>query len=173
MKLLRPLTAVACAASLAMVAACSTVPLGNDRYARAPAPPVYGQPAYNPAPNYAEYGVVRSIQVVPTASHTRGGGAILGAVLGAVVGSQIGGGSGRTAAAVAGAVGGGFAGNEVEKRMQHDNEAFQVGVRFDDGSVRNLAFQRIGDLRVGDRVRWQDGQLEMLSGGRSTYITPP
>jgi outer membrane lipoprotein SlyB len=158
----RPLTSIACAASIAALAACSSTPMRGDAYQSSA--PVYGQqaPAYSQSGQYAEFGTVRGIDVIPTQARTSGGGAVLGAVLGAVVGNQIGSGSGRAAATVAGAVGGGVAGNAIEKRTRRDDEVFRVSVRFDDGSYREFDFQRVDDLRVGDRVKWEGGQLLRL-----------
>ena len=164
---IRPFSTVLCATTIAALAACSSAPSRDDRYARAPAypqQPGYTQPpGYSQSAAYAQYGVVRSIDLVPAESRTTsGGGAILGAVLGAVVGNQIGSGGGRAAATVAGAVGGGIAGNAIEKRTRRADEVFHIGVRFDDGSQREFDFQRIDDLRVGDRVSWEGGQLHRL-----------
>ena len=176
----RSLSTVAGAATLAALAACSSTPLNNDAYRGGPTTPVYSsqQPAvydppavYNPPPVYnqgpavrAEYGTVRSIQVVSSDSRATGAGAVLGAVVGGVVGHQFGSGTGRTAATIAGAVGGGIAGNEIEKRTQdgRNGEVFQVGVQFDDGSYRTFNFRQVGDLRVGDRVSWDNQQLAVL-----------
>jgi outer membrane lipoprotein SlyB len=170
----RRLSTVACASTLVALAACSSTPLNNDVYARGgPQPPVYGsQPAvYNPPPVYdssygqaarADYGTVRSIQLIPNDSRASGAGAVIGAVLGGVLGNQIGHGDGRAAATIVGAVGGGVAGNAIEKRTRNNDEIYQVGVRFEDGSVRNFNFQQVGDLRIGDRVRWDNGQLLVL-----------
>jgi outer membrane lipoprotein SlyB len=170
----RRLSTVACASTLVALAACSSTPLNNDVYARGgPQPPVYGsQPAvYNAPPVYdssygqaarADYGTVRSIQLIPTDSRASGAGAVIGAVLGGVLGNQIGHGDGRAAATIVGAVGGGVAGNAIEKRTRNNDEIYQVGVRFEDGSVRNFNFQQVGDLRIGDRVRWDNGQLLVL-----------
>ena len=79
--------------------------------------------------------------------------------VGAVVGNQFGSGTGRAVATGAGAVGGAVAGNAIEKRQRGENEVYRVSVRFEDGSVRDFDFQRIDDLRVGDRVKWEGGQL--------------
>jgi outer membrane lipoprotein SlyB len=170
----RRLSTVACASTLVALAACSSTPLNNDVYARGgPQPPVYGsQPAvYNAPPVYdssygqaarADYGTVRSIQLIPNDSRASGAGAVIGAVLGGVLGNQIGHGDGRAAATIVGAVGGGVAGNAIEKRTRNNDEIYQVGVRFEDGSVRNFNFQQVGDLRIGDRVRWDNGQLRVL-----------
>jgi outer membrane lipoprotein SlyB len=153
------LTALASAATIAALAACSSAPMRSDPYA-SPAPVYSSAPVYSQAPAYADFGTVTSIDVVPAESRTRGGGAILGAVIGAVVGNQIGSGTGRAAATVAGAVGGGLAGNAIERRTRRDDEVFHIGVRFENGGYREFDFQRIDDLRVGDRVRWENGQLQ-------------
>ena len=170
----RRISTVACASALAALAACSSTPLNNDVYARGgPQPAVYTSqpPAYNAPPVYdssygqtarAEYGTVRSIQLVPNDSRASGAGAVIGAVLGGVIGNQIGHGNGRAAATIAGAVGGGVAGNAIENRTRDKDEIYQVGVRFEDGSYRNFNFQQVGDLRIGDRVHWENGQLLVL-----------
>jgi len=164
----RSFTTMVCATSLAALAACSTTPRQGDAYQSSAYPsnsPVYTQPqpGYAQTPTYAAYGTVRSIEIVPVSSaHTSGGGAVLGAVLGAVVGNQIGAGSGRAAATAAGAVGGAVAGNAIEKRTRRDDEVYRVSVRFDDGTYRDFDFQRVDELRVGDRVVWDNGQLRMM-----------
>ena len=158
--------------ALALVTACSTGPRRADPYvAGGPvysSQPVYSQPqpgytqpppGYAQADAYAQYGQVRSIQVVPVQARTSGGGAVLGAVLGAVIGNQFGSGGGRAAATGAGAIGGAVAGNAIEKRQRRDDEVYRVSVTFQDGSVRDFDFQRIDDLQVGDRVKWEGGQL--------------
>ncbi len=160
--LIRSTKTLVCAAAIAALGACSSTPMRGDAYQSSA--PVYNQatPAYRQAPAYAEYGTVRNIELVPMQARTSGGGAVLGAVLGAVVGNQIGSGNGRAAATVAGAVGGGFAGNAIEKRTRKEDEVFRVSVRFDDGATREFDYQRIDDLRVGDRVKLDNGQLQRL-----------
>ena len=145
---------------LSIIAACSVAALMG---ACASAPPA-SQPVYSNAPQYqqsqyAQYGQVNRIDVIPTASRTSGGGAVIGAVLGAVVGNQFGAGTGRALATGAGAVAGGVAGNAIEKRTKRDTEVFRVGVRLEDGSYREVDFQRIDDLQVGDRVKVENGQM--------------
>lgn len=114
------------------------------------------------APVHGEYGRVRDIEVVSVQGRTSGGGAVLGAVLGAVVGNQIGAGTGRVAATGVGAVAGGVVGNQIERHNRRDDEVYRVSVRFDNGSVQSYDFQRIDDLRVGDRVKWEGGQLHRV-----------
>jgi len=156
--------------ALALVTACSSPMPRGDAYGSAPVyssqpayPQTYPQPGQYPQSNaYAQYGQVRAIDLVSVDRRTSGGGAVLGAVLGAVVGNQFGSGSGRAAATGVGAIGGAVAGNAIEKRQRGDNEVYRVSVRFEDGSVRDFDFQRIDDLRVGDRVKWEGGQLMRL-----------
>ncbi|HET9977229.1 MAG TPA: glycine zipper 2TM domain-containing protein [Burkholderiaceae bacterium] len=106
-----------------------------------------------------QYGNVRNIEVVESSSRGAGG-AVLGAVIGAVVGNQIGSGSGRAAATGVGAVGGAIIGNQIQKRNETD--VYRVSVRLDNGGVRQFDYSSIGDLRVGDRVLVEGGQLHRV-----------
>ncbi len=124
--------------------------------------PVAVAPVPAQAPQYGQLGQVQAIDVVPVASHASGGGAILGAVLGGVVGNQFGAGMGKAAATGAGVVAGAVIGNNIERRNRREDEIYRVTVRFDDGSMRAVDFQRVDDLRVGDRVKWENGQLYRL-----------
>ena len=143
-----------CLGALAAITACSSAPQRYEPVAQAPVPAA--------APMYFEQGRVRSIEVIPVAGRSSGGGAVLGAIIGGVIGHQIGGGTGKALATGAGAVGGAVAGNAIEMRNKRDDEIFRISVRFDDGSVRSYDFQRIDDLRVGDRVKLEGGQIHRL-----------
>jgi outer membrane lipoprotein SlyB len=140
--------AIACSVSaLSMFAACSTNAPRMDS-SRSSVSSIERQ-----------YGNVSHIEVV--ASSARGaGGAVLGAVIGAVVGNQIGSGSGRAAATGLGAVGGAVIGNQIQKRNETD--VYRVSVRMDNGSVGQFDYSNIGDLRVGDRVLVDGGQLHRV-----------
>jgi outer membrane lipoprotein SlyB len=139
---------LASAIVLALTAACSSAPR-HDNVAEAP-----GRSAA-----FAQYGVVRNIELVSTGARTSGGGAVLGAVLGAAIGNQVGSGTGRAAATGVGAVGGAVIGNQIEKRNKAEDEIYRVSVAFDNGSVAQYDYQRVDELRVGDRVRLEGGQL--------------
>jgi outer membrane lipoprotein SlyB len=147
------------AVALGALTACATSPGYDNRYGAAPAPAsTYARPA-----PYSSYGVVRSIEVVPVASSRPvGAGAILGAIVGGVVGNQFGSGTGRAVTTLGGAAAGAYAGNEIQKRTRRDDEVYRVSVRFEDGSIRDFDYQRIDDLRVGDRVQLVDGQLHYV-----------
>ena len=151
MSLRTPVLSAAAVGALALVTACSSTPTHNDSR-------VYETPSAS-APVYGEYGQVTSIEVIPAASRPSGAGAILGAVIGGVVGNQFGSGTGRAAMTGAGIVGGALAGNAIENRNKRDDEVYRVWIRMDHGGMRSLDFHRVDDLRVGDRVRYDGGQL--------------
>lgn len=111
---------------------------------------------------YIEYGRVSNVEVFRTPEQARssGIGAILGGVAGAVVGHQIGGGTGKGVATVAGAVGGAVAGNAIERnRNTTVRETYRVSVQLDNGTGRAYDVPSTGDLRIGDRVRIENGLL--------------
>lgn len=145
--------------ALAALTACGSAPRQDDRGVAVQQAPLYSQ---NNAPQYVQYGEVRNIELVAMAKRNNAGGAVLGAVLGAVIGNQFGGGAGRALATGAGAVGGAVIGNNVQNRNRKDDEVYHVDVRFENGDVREFDFQRIDDLRVGDRVKLENGQIYRL-----------
>jgi outer membrane lipoprotein SlyB len=150
----RRLSTAAALSSLALLTACVVAPPREQRV-------VYTQPG-TAVPVYADYGRVEHIGVVQVSQRPSGAGAVLGAVIGGVVGNRFGGGTGRAVATGAGAVGGAIAGNAIEGQTRRDDEVYRVQVRFDNGRVRDFDFQRIDDLRVGDRVKFEGGQLHRL-----------
>ena len=162
---------------LAGLAACDTVPMSSDssnypsyparsssypaQYPQGTYPAQYPQAQY-PQGNYVEYGRVSNVEVLRTQEQGRGTGvgAVLGGVAGAVVGHQIGGGRGRDAATVVGAVGGAVAGNAIEKnRNSNVHETYRVSVQLDNGASRAYDVPSYGELRIGDRVKIENGQL--------------
>jgi len=155
-------TLAAVVASATLLSACVVAP-PRERVVYAPPPqPVYAaapQPVARPVPVYAEYGRVENIGYVQVAQRPSGAGAVLGAVIGGVVGNRFGAGTGRALATGAGVVGGAVVGNAIESRQLRDGEVYRVQVRFDNGSVRDFDFQRIDDLRIGDRVKFEGGQI--------------
>ncbi len=84
--------------ALALMTACSANPPRNEAVLSAPVAPA-------PTASARQFGNVSSIDTVPVASRTSGGGAVLGAVLGAVIGNQVGSGTGRVVATCAWATG--------------------------------------------------------------------
>ena len=148
---------VGVALAMALLAGCAQQPVGRPPVAY-PQQPGYGWGTpQQPQPAYAQYGQVTRIERV--GAEPSGGGAVLGGVVGAVVGRQFGGSSSaRNVGTVLGAVGGAMIGHQIE-RGQSSNGAIRVSVQFDNGTARAFDYAELGDLRVGDRVRLQDGQL--------------
>ena len=178
----RLITTTACVLALAGLAACGSVPMNsayptqtsypgqypaqypNQYPAQYPSQyPAQGQyPAQNPQGNYVEYGRVTNMELLQTQQQAQGSGlgAIIGGVAGAVVGHQIGGGTGRDVATVVGAVGGAAAGNAIEKnRNPTVSQSYRITVQLDNGGARAYDIPTTGELRIGDRVRIQNGQL--------------
>ncbi|ABE45091.1 glycine zipper 2TM domain-containing protein [Polaromonas sp. JS666] len=148
---------------LAALAACGSPPMSSSEPVSTY--PSSSYPAQYPQGNYTEFGRVTNVEVLRTSEPGKGSGvgAVLGGVAGAVVGSQIGGGSGRTAATVVGAVGGAVAGNAIEKsRSTTVRETYRISIRLDNGGTRAYDVPAYGDLRVGDRVRIENGQIYRL-----------
>ena len=139
-------------AGTALVGGCAGADAPHGRYD-------YGDPRYSGVrSNEGYYGVVDSIE------STRGGssdnavaGTIIGGVIGGVIGHQIGGGTGNTVATVAGAVGGAAVGHEIGEGNAGP-DVYRLRIRFDDGSYQTVTQAGIGDLRVGDSVRIENGR---------------
>ena len=119
-------------------------------------------PAY-PQQTAVRYGYVESIEsVAPERSQGPGVGAIGGAIAGGVLGHQVGSGSGNTAATIGGAVIGGVVGHQVEQRVRNRQAAeaeYRFRVRMDDGSYQTFSRATHDNIRVGDRVRVEGGNI--------------
>ena len=163
------------------LSACADVPLYGQEggypgtTAAVTASPTY--PAYSNAPvagapvAAVEYGRVTNVSLVsgtPHAASSQGrniAGTAIGAIVGGLLGNQIGGGSGRTAATVLGAVGGGLAGNRIAQNTAPGGNyatsgpVYRVEVQTDQGIMRTYDVSATGDLRIGDRVRIENGVI--------------
>lgn len=106
---------------------------------------------------YTGYGVVQSIELVQQGTSGIGAGAVVGGIVGGILGHQVGSGQGNTAATVLGAAGGAYAGHELEKRNQPQANAYKFNIRMQDGSYQSVTQTTIDDIRVGDRVRIDNG----------------
>ena len=173
---LRNSTSICLAAAALGLAACPETPYTPSNY------PVSQYPAQYPGTTYPGYpaaqypnatyppvgynfGYVESVEVVAGApAHSGIGiGAIGGAIAGGVLGNQVGHGTGRAAATVGGAVAGGVIGNEIEKRVENRGaiagNAYRFRVRMDDGSYQTITQEDHQNIRVGDRVRVDNGRV--------------
>ncbi|WP_167772964.1 glycine zipper 2TM domain-containing protein [Ramlibacter humi] len=173
----------------AVLSACSSYPgngLGQaDPNPPVSQAPVYSAPA--PVATYpsgtvvqsapvaaVEFGRVTDIQQVaqgqtsatnPSARNAVVGG-VIGAVVGNVLGKNVNNGHNRSGATVLGAAGGAAIGNGIGQRQEQQqqqaaaaNGAYRVTVQTDQGQWRTFEVGALGDLRVGDRVRVENGVI--------------
>jgi len=168
-------TRVSLLASALLLAACAGPNQAYGGYGSAPVTsypassypaasyPAANYPAttYPPArgPSYTSVtGVVEAIDMTSAPQSGIGAGTVIGGILGGFLGNQVGGGVGNTVATVAGAVGGAVAGNQIEKRT-NQRSTYNVRVRLDNGSHQTVTQDNVADLRIGDRVRVENGYV--------------
>ena len=77
------------------------------------------------------------------------------------VGSAIGAGVGRTAATVLGGVAGAAVGSHIARNQQGmtTQAGYRITMQTDNGVIRTYEVPATGDLRVGDRVRVDNGVI--------------
>jgi outer membrane lipoprotein SlyB len=157
-KFVRTPAIVISSVSLALLTACASTGPYSSTY------PTSSYPVTS-APMGSEYGRIVSIEYMPagTSMGSNQGilGAVVGGVAGALLGSQIGGGSGRTAATVLGGVAGAAVGNQVARNQQGvtTSPGYRITMQSDNGATRTYEVPATGDLRVGDRVRVDNGVI--------------
>ncbi len=149
--------AIASAAALAACAYPEPPPSNVPSYSQ-PTRGSVGGPAYA-----ANTGVVSSIELIRGQERSSGispAGTIIGAVVGGLVGHQIGEGRGNTAATIGGAAVGGLAGNAIGQHTREGTaDVYRVAIRYDNGGSQYIDVSNPGDLRTGDRVRVDGGQI--------------
>ena len=121
-----------------------------------------GSLAMAEVPVPAELGNVEAIEIYRAPDNKPvNGGAVIGGIAGGVIGHQIGSGRGNTAATIAGALGGALVGSEIEKK-QEQSTRYRITVRLDSGSSLIFEDRRDLNLRLGDRVRVDDGRIHRI-----------
>ena len=148
--------------AVAMLAACSSYPA-------APTYPSYPTTSTYPASSYpvagAEFGRIVNIEYMPAGTTAPSNNNVLGAVVGGVVGgllgNQIGSGGGRAAATVLGGVAGAAVGSQIARNSQGvtTQAGYRITMQTDHGQKRTYEVPATGDLRVGDRVRVDNGVI--------------
>ncbi|WP_332816392.1 glycine zipper 2TM domain-containing protein [Ramlibacter sp.] len=165
------------------LAACGSNP--TQPVATYPSTPVYPSVSTAPGTTYpsattaqtvpqgVETGRVTDIQTVQmgATSATNPGvrnavvGGIIGAVVGNIAGKHINEGDNRSAATVLGGAAGAAIGNRMGQRQESTaaagaaGPAYRVTVQTDQGQWRTYEVGALGDLRVGDRVRVENGVI--------------
>jgi outer membrane lipoprotein SlyB len=148
-------------AGTALAGGCASVDSSGGRYDNSGARYDDGGSRYYGArSNERYYGVVDSIELTPGADSSSNAvaGTIIGGVVGGVLGHQVGSGRGNSVATVAGAVGGAVVGHEIGKGNPDPN-SYRLRIRSDNGHYHSVTQAGIGDLRVGDNVRIEDGRV--------------
>jgi len=146
--------------TIATLAACSSYGPMASTY---PTTTTYPTTSYPVAGT--EYGRVINIEYLPVGTTSPATHNILGAVVGGVVGgllgNQVGSGGGRTAATVLGGVAGAAVGNQISRNSQGvtTQAGYRITMQSDQGLVRTYEVPATGDLRVGDRVRVDNGVI--------------
>jgi outer membrane lipoprotein SlyB len=112
----------------------------------------------------ADQGKVEAIEIIDSAPDNKpvSGGTVIGGIAGGVIGHQIGSGRGKTAATIAGTIGGAVVGSEIEKKQAQATPRYRITVRLDSGSSLIVEESRDVNLRVGDRVRIEDGHIHRI-----------
>ncbi|MHB1247758.1 MAG: glycine zipper 2TM domain-containing protein [Sulfuriferula sp.] len=150
------------------LAAMGTILLGGcastDPYSDTRSNPYPDSRSGNSQRYITAYGVVDSINTVQNNSNSSdspiGIGTVIGGVVGGVLGNQVGGGTGRTVATAAGAVGGAVVGHQIEKNRNNAHaNIYRISIRLNNGAYENFTQDSIGDMRVGDRVRIDNGHV--------------
>ena len=150
--------------AVATLAACSSYPLGPTT-STYPAVTTSTYPVTTMPVAGMEYGRITNIEYMPVGTaaprSTNILGAVVGGLAGAALGSQIGSGSGRTAATILGGVAGAAVGNQIARNAQGvtTQAGYRITMQTDTGLIRTYEVPATGDLRVGDRVRVDNGVI--------------
>lgn len=143
-----------CTALAALLSACGVNPT-------LPASaPVSTYPAAYPPAASLEYGRITNIEYFPGGPVSGGinvPGAIVGGVAGAVVGDALSG--GRSAATVLGGAAGAAIGSQVGRAQAPASPVYRITLQTDAGALRTYDVPATGDLRIGDRIRVENGVI--------------
>ncbi|HXD42523.1 MAG TPA: glycine zipper 2TM domain-containing protein [Ramlibacter sp.] len=161
----RLLSAASAVTVSALLAACGAPAPYANNFQQSP-PPYSSYPAAPAQPVAAvEYGRITNVSMVSAgnapAPNRNVAGGVLGAIVGGLLGNQIGHGGGRGAATVLGAAGGAVVGSNIgaSREQNVSYPVYRVTVQTDQGFLRTYDVNATGDLRIGDRVRIENGVI--------------
>jgi len=124
-------------------------------------PQVVQAPAVVAAPKPVQkpglHGVVESVREIEVQGDAKGIGAVGGGVAGAVLGHNIG--DHNKLVTVLGAAGGALLGNHIEKKVRTE-KAWEMTVRYDDGTTQSFQSKEAPFWQQGARVRFYEGKLQ-------------
>jgi outer membrane lipoprotein SlyB len=158
-------TRLATIASLTALAALLSACVSRPVVVNTTPPTVAAAPATTtivaaPAPTSLEFGRITNIEFFQAGAPTSSinvPGAIVGGIAGAVVGNAVSG--GRDAATVLGGAAGAAIGSQVGKPTGAARSVYRVTIQTDAGGWRTYDVPATGDLRIGDRVRIENGVI--------------
>ena len=158
--LTRVTSLVAGSLAIATLAACSSY---GPTYGTAPTYSTYPTASSYPVAG-TEFGRIVNIEYLPVGTSAPAGnalGAVIGGLAGGILGNQIGSGGGRAAATVLGAVGGAVVGQHLARNSAGvtTQAGYRITMQTDQGGMRTYEVPATGDLRVGDRVRVDNGVI--------------
>jgi len=115
------------------------------------------------ADGQSDIGTVTAIDIYRVTDNNQpvNAGTVLGGIAGGIIGHQIGSGGGNTAATIVGTIGGAVVGNQIEKNKTQGSR-YRITVKLDSGSSLIVEDTRDLNLRVGDRVRLDDGHIRRI-----------
>ncbi len=148
------------AAAAALLSACVSRPVVVNNVPPASVTTVPAVTTVTTVPAAVEFGRITNIEYFQTGAPSAGinvPGAIVGGVAGAVVGSALSG--GRDAATVLGGVAGAAVGSQVGRTSTATSGVYRVTIQTDPGGWRTYDVPATGDLRIGDRVRVENGVI--------------
>lgn len=134
----------------------ATTKLNKPLMVASATPPVRASTTTRYCANCATVEAVNVVQVDGDGNYL---GTIGGGVVGAAIGSQIGSGSGKKAAQIAGALGGAYIGRNIERNAKR-TQVWEVIVRFPNGGTQTVTYEQDPALRIGEKVRVNNGVLE-------------
>lgn len=144
------------AAAAVLLAGCADQPTYQSQ---SPQSPSQGYPSQGYPSQNSYVGTVDKMELLSKKDPNNIAGTVIGGIVGGLIGHQVGGGTGQTVATIAGAAGGAYAGNQIEQRRRSPQETFRVTVRMDNGTYQTVTEDNITDLRTGDRVRVDGGNI--------------
>lgn len=152
------------AVMVAGLAACAAQPAGPTYPVGTAYPAGTTYPTATAPVGGVEYGRVTNVELIRTQAPagSNAAGTIIGGIAGAVIGHQVGRGTGKDIATIAGGVGGAVAGNAIQRNANGGGavtDVYRVSVQVDNGAYRAYDMASAVDLRNGDRVRIENGQL--------------
>jgi outer membrane lipoprotein SlyB len=159
MRTSRLATIASCTALAALMSACVSRPVVVNNV---PPPTVTTVPSTTvvTTPASLEFGRITNIEFFQAGAPSSGinvPGAVVGGIAGAVVGSALSG--GRDAATVLGGAAGAAIGSQVGKPSGPVSSVYRVTIQTDGGGSRIYDVPATGDLRIGDRVRIENGVI--------------